>query len=180
MIRGVSYSKPLAAGALAALAFGGLLFVLRINAVSDLAKQRREMEAAEGTLRMQIAGLSAYESENLDALRRRISRIQGQLGTDGAWESIVRRLGGGWVADAGPRQDRGGYFLQAGTLTLVAHAVDEWPGIVDAVRDIEAVPGAVISGFEMKASGGGERRSLDKATIQLEIQTTHTQANLPK
>jgi hypothetical protein len=180
MTRGLSYSKPLAAGALAALAFGGVLFLLRLSARVDLAKQRQEAAAEEGRLRKQIDGLSAYESESLGALRRRIVRFQGQLGTDGTWERIVRRLGSAWVAESGPREDRKGYFLQAGTFTLVAHAVEEWPGIVDAVRDIEAIPGATICGFEMRASGSADRRSLEKTTIEVEIQMSQAEPKPPK
>jgi hypothetical protein len=180
MIRGISYSRPLAAGALAALSLVGGLFLLRMTARADLSKQRRVAEAAEGTLNRQMAGLSAYQSENLETLRRRIAHFQSQLGTDGTWERIVRRLGSAWVAECGTRQDRSGYYLQDGTFTLVAHAVDEWPGIVDAVRDIEAIPGAAVSGIEMKASGTAERRALDKTTIQVEVKVSRAETNLPK
>jgi hypothetical protein len=180
MIRGISYSKPIAAAAMGALALGGVLFLLRTSASARLSEQRREAAEAEGKIRRQIAGLSAYESGNLEDLHRRISRFRERLGTDGTWESLVRRLGSGWVAESGARDDRKGYFLQAGTLSLVAHTVEEWPVIVDAVRVIEAVPGVAVSGFEMRASGSGERRSLDKATVQVEIQASSTEASLIK
>jgi hypothetical protein len=179
MIRGISYSRPLLASALVAFSIAGVLSLVRLRTGASLAEQRRDAASAEQALRREVAGLSAYENVNLEALRRRASRFRERLGTDGTWETIVQRLGSGWVAESGPREDRSGFYVQPGTLTLVARAVDEWPGIVDAVRDIEAVPGAVISGFEMKASGG-DRRSLDKATIQVEIQASHTETNLPK
>jgi hypothetical protein len=180
MIRGVSYSKPLLATALVAISTAGGLSLLRLKTGARLSEQRRDAASAEQKLRGRIAGLSAYENENLEALRLRVSRFRGRLGTDGTWETIVRRLGSGWVAESGPREDRSGFFIQPGTLTLVAHAVEEWPGIVDAVGDIEAVAGAAISGFAMKASGSGVLRSLDKATIQVEIQASRTETNLPK
>ncbi len=180
MIRGISYSKPLVAAALVAFSLGGMLSLLRLTAGARLSEQRREAASDEQALRRQIAGLSAYENENLETLRRRVSRFRGRLGTDGTWETIVQRLGSGWVAESGPREDRSGFFIQPGTLTLVAHAVEEWPGIVDAVRDIEAVSGAAISRFEMKASGSGSQRSLDKAMIQVEIQASRAETNIPK
>lgn len=172
MTRGLIFSKPLAvAGAAALIAASAMLWV-RSSTQADLVALRRDGETAQRDLRNRVDSMSAFENDNLESLRRRVGRFRMHLGTEGTWDGLVRALGNGWSAEIGPRDDRGAYSVQLGTLTLVSHAVGEWPAIVGAAGQLEAMPGVGIAEFEMKTSGSGDRRSLDTARMVVVIQTT--------
>jgi hypothetical protein len=177
MIRGVAYSRPFAAAATAALIAAGAMFWIRLATHAKLSELRLHAANSERDLATRIGALSAYESDNVDALRRQVGLFRVRLGTDGTWDRLVRRLGGGWSAESGLREDKSGYSLQPGTFRLLSHAVGEWPDIVEAVKDLEAIPGVGIAEIEMKTSGSGDRRSLDTARILVLIQASRTGPN---
>jgi len=177
MTRGLIFSKALAAAAAAALIAASATYWVRAAAKTDLVAQRRQAATAERELRTRVDAMAAYESENLDSLRRQVGRFRTHLGTESTWDGLVRALGSGWSAEIGPRDDRGAYSIQLGTLTLVSHAVGEWPGIVDALGQLEAMPGVGIAEFEMKTSGSSDSRTLDTARMGVVIQTTRAVLN---
>jgi hypothetical protein len=177
MIRGISYSKGLAAAAAAALIAAGATLWMRVATKASLLDLRQRAVNAERDLRDRINAMSPYEDEDVIRLRRQVDQFRTHLGSDGTWEGLVRRLGAGWSAEVGSREDRGGYSVQLGTLTLQSHAVTEWPGIVDMTGQLEAMPGVGIAELEMKTSGSGDRRSLDTARIVVVIQTNQALLN---
>jgi hypothetical protein len=174
MTRGITYSKPLAGAAVAALVVAGALFCMREANAANRAGLRRHAESDERALEAQVSAMSAFEDENVAALRARVGRLRLQLGPDGTWERLVSRLGAGWGSEAGTREDKAGYSIQTGTVSVLSRGVDEWPAIVEAVGQMEAMPGVGIAEFEMKTSGSGDRRTLDTARMLVVIQTTRT------
>jgi hypothetical protein len=171
MIRGVQYSMPLAGAGVAALAAATVMAWLRFDLNAEIVEQRSSASIAEASLSSQIAAKSIYERERLDALREQIGRFRMRLGTDGTWERVVRQFGPGWNAEMGVRDDRSGYSIQYGIFELVSPTVADWPRIVEAVRESEAVPGVGIAEFEMKASGGPGKRMLDLVRILVVVET---------
>jgi hypothetical protein len=172
MIRGIAYTKPLAAAAVAALAAAGGLFWMRTANAADRAGLRLRAESEERTLQARVSAMSAFDSKNVDELRTQVSRLRKQLGTKGAWERIVTRLGVGWASEAATKEDKAGYSVQTGTFSVLSHGVDEWPAIVETVGQLEAIPGVGIAGFEMNTSGSGDRRTLDTARMLVVVQTS--------
>jgi hypothetical protein len=179
MTRGVAYSKPLAVAAAAALAGAFVLLWARMATDASLSQARLHAASAEGDLTTRVTAMSAYASENLDALRRQVGNFRVHLGAEDTWEGIVRLVGNGWIAEPGPKEERNGYSVQLGTLKLGSHSVGDWPEIVDTVKALEATPGVGIAEFEMKTSGSGDRRSLDTARILVVIQASRTRPNPP-
>lgn len=171
MIRGVQYSSPLAALAALALVSTVAMSWLRLDLNAEIVEQRRGASIAEASLSRQIAAKSTFEREHLEALREQVGRFQVQLGTDGTWERVVRQFGPGWNAKLGAREDRSGYSIQYGTFELMSPSVADWPRIIEAVKDSEAIPGAGIAEFQMKASGGPGKRTLDLVRILVAFQT---------
>lgn len=171
MIRGVQYSLPFAAVGVAALAATGSMIWLRFDLEARIAGQRRRASIAEASLSSQIAAKSMYERECLETLHSQVSRFRERLGTDGTWERAVGQFGSGWNAELGARDDRSGYSIQYGTLRLISPTLADWPRIIGAVRDSEAIPGVGIAEIEMKASGSRGQRTLDLVRILLAIKT---------
>jgi hypothetical protein len=174
MIRGIQYSRPLvAAGAVAVVASCTMIWLsLELNA--KISEQRRRASSLEASLSGQIAAKSVYESEDLDALRDKVGRFRVRLGSEGTWERLVRQFGDGWTAESGPKDDKNGYCIQYGTFKLLSPAVADWPKIIEAVKDSEAIPGVGVAEIEMKSSGGHDRRSLDLVRILVAVQTSRT------
>jgi len=96
MIRGVQYSKPLAAGA-AAVAIAGSMMIWQHHELSaKISEQRRRAAIAESNLEGEVAAKSMYESEYLNALREQMSRSRKAPGAG---------LSGGLETDGLPNQD---------------------------------------------------------------------------
>jgi len=171
MIDGVAYSKKRAAvsatGLCAAFAMAWLLH----HTGGESREQLRRTADLERNMAGQIAALSDCEGQSLDALRAQVGRFRVQLGPEGAWGRVVRQFGKGWTADAGARDDRDGYSVQAGTFRLLSPATSDWPRIIEAVKASEQLPGVGIVGFEMKTSGDREHRSVSLVKVELAVQT---------
>jgi hypothetical protein len=172
MIRGIRYRRSLAIFGAAAVIAACASYRLRITLNAQIAERRLRASAQEASISRQIAEKIMYDDGRLRELRERVSRFRVTLGGEGTWDSLVRRLGNGWSAESGPMEDRGGYSVQYGTIKLLSHTVSEWPRIVEAVRDTEAMPGVGVAELEMKASGDRERRSLDLVRILVAVQTS--------
>jgi hypothetical protein len=143
---------------------------------ANIAQQRRLAAVAEAKLTSEITAKSMYEGESLDALREQVGRSRVQLGDPGTWGRLVRQFGDGWTAESGPTEDRGGYVIRYGTVRLLAPSVTDWPRIVEAVKDSEAMRGVGIAEFEMRASGDRDRRSLDLVRILVAVQSSRTES----
>jgi hypothetical protein len=168
MTRGVAYSKPLAVAAMIALGAAGTMLWARLATEAGLSKLRRDSAADKRALQTRIAAMSDCETENVDSLRREVSRFRVNLAAFGTWESLASSLG--------PKEERNGYSIQLGTLRLLSHAVGEWPEIVSTVGRLEALPGVGIAELEMKTSGTGDRRSLETTRILVVIQASREAA----
>jgi hypothetical protein len=177
MIRGIEYSKPLAAAGFTALVAAGAMFWMRTAASRMLSEQRRHAAVAESELETRIGAMSKFESENVEALRLQVKRVRLHLAADGTWGRLVGRLGSGWVADGASMEDRNGYSIQSGAFRLRSHAVGEWPEIVEAVKDLEAMPGVGVAELEFRATGNGVHRSLDTARIVVVVQAIQAGSN---
>ena len=171
MIRGVKFSRRLAAVAAAAAAAAFASAWHREALASDIAVERRRAADLEQQFAGRMGAIEMYSDEKLRALREQVGHSRVRLGEAGTWGRLVSRLGQGWASQPGPAEDRGGYSIQFGTLRLVATATADWPKIVDAVRISEATPGVRILELEMRASGDQDRRSLDLVRILLEVQS---------
>jgi hypothetical protein len=177
MTRGIAYSKPLVAAGAAALVAASAMFWMHRATSAKISELRRHAATEESDLLNRINAMSAYESENVDSMRRQVGRFRMHLGTEATWDILVSRLGNRWVVDKGSKEEKGIYSVQLVTLRLVSHAVGEWPSIVEAVGQLEAIPGVGIAEFEMKTSGADDRRSLDTARILVAIQTSRAALN---
>ena len=175
MIRGVQYSLPLAAAGAAALVAVGSMMWLRLGLSSEIVEQRRLASVAETSLSSQIAAKSMYERERLEELREQIGRFRVRLGADGTWDSVVSRIGLGWYAEPGTRNERGTYSIQYGTLKLMSPTVADWPRVIEAVGESEAIPGVGIAEIEIKASGVRGQRTLELVRILVAVQTRHAE-----
>jgi hypothetical protein len=173
MTRGVAFSKPLALGAATAMAVVCVLFWVRIAKKKEVFEQRREGVVVEAGLSSQIAAKSEFESSNLGELRKRADQF---LGGGGTWQRAMGRLGSAWLAGPVRRDEKAWCTMQTAAMSLSSHSVREWPDIVSAVRDLEAIPGVDVAEFEMKSSGTGDRRSLDAARILLVVRTAPSAA----
>lgn len=178
MNRGVTYSRPLAAGATAAAAIAGLLLCMRLSTDAQLSVLRSKAAAADASASVRIQGLSRFSQGNLDALRRRVGSFRVRLGADDTLEKVTRRLGGDWVADPESREERDGYSLVSVTFRVLAHSVSEWPEIVRTVQDLETTPGVGIAAFEMRTSGAGGRRILESASMTVVVRSARVVSNL--
>jgi hypothetical protein len=175
MIKGVQYSKALAGCAAVSVIAACAMSWRHLELGADIAQQRRRAADAESKLTSEIAGKSMYEGESLDALRDQVGRTRIQLGDAGTWSRLVRQFGDGWSAESGPTEDKGGYEIRYGTIRLLAPSVADWPKIVEAVRDSEAMRGVGIAEFEMRTSGDRDRRSLDLVRILVAVQSSRTE-----
>ncbi len=177
MIRGVHFSRRLAAVAVAAGIAACASAWDRGNLTSSLAEQRRRAADFEGQSASRMDAVKMYSDEKLLALRERVGLSRVRLGGAGTWGRLVRQLGQEWASDPGASEDRGGYSVQFGTFRLLAPATNDWPKIVDAVRESEATPGVRIVELEMKASGDHDRRSLDLVRLLMEVQSSRSGSN---
>jgi hypothetical protein len=176
MIKGVQYSRALAGGAAASVIAACAMSWRHFELSANVAQQRRRAAVAESKLTSEIAARSMYEGESLDALREQVVRSRVQLGDAGTWGRLVTRFGDGWTAETGPTEDKGGYVIRYGTIRLLAPSVADWPKIVEAVRDSEAMRGVGIAEFEMRTSGDRDRRSLDLVRILVAAQSSRTES----
>jgi hypothetical protein len=177
MIRGVQYSKPLAAGGAAAVIAASMLIWQHHELSANISEQRRRAEVAESNLESEVAAKSMYESEYLDALRDQMRRSRVQLGDEGTWGRLVRRLGDRWSAEPGQTDEKGGQSTRYGTMRLLSPTVTDWEKIVEAVTNSEETPGVGIAELEMKTSGSRDHRTLDLVRILVAIQTSRTGEN---
>lgn len=177
MIRGVQYSKPLAAGAAAVAIASSMLIWQHHELGAKISEQRRNAAIAESNLESEVAAKSMYESEYLNALRDQMSRSRVQLGDEGTWGRLVRRLGDRWSAEPGQMDGKGGQSIRYGTMRLLLPTVTDWAKIVEAVTNSEEIPGVGIAELEMKTSGSRDRRTLDLVRILIAIQTRRTGEN---
>lgn len=174
MIRGIEYSKPLAAACATAIIASCTMAWLRVGLNAKISEQRRRASTLESNLTGQMEAKSEYDDENLNALRERVGRLRTQLGPDGTWERVAGQFGDGWKSEPGPSDDKNGYSVRYGTFKLLSPAVTDWAKIVEAVRNSEAIPGVAIAEFEMKTSGGRDRRSLDLVRILVAVRTSRS------
>jgi len=177
MIKGVQYSKPLAAGGAAAVIAAFVAIWQHFELGANISEQGRSAAIAESNLRSEVAAKSMFESEDLKALRDRMSRSRIQFGDEGTWGRLVRRVGDRWSAEAGPTDDKGGTSTRYGTIRLLSPSVTDWARIVEAVTDSEETPGVGVAEFEMRTSGSRDRRSLDLVRILIAIQTSRVGEN---
>jgi hypothetical protein len=171
MTRGVSYSRWCAAASAAGVGAALFAVLLHHHEIRGRSGRLEEIAAQENDLLAQIAAKSGFDRPAMEALRARVGRFRIHLGPDGSWDRAVRLMGKAWAADAGAREDREGYSVQAGTFRLQSPATNDWPQIVDAVRALGQIPGVGVIGFEMRTSGERERRSVELVEILVAVQT---------
>jgi hypothetical protein len=168
MTRGFAFSRPLAFGAVAAMAAVCVLFCVRTAKKTEVLDQRRQGGVVEAELSAQITAKSEFETSNLGELRKHAVLF---LGSAGTWERVTGRLGSAWIAGPVQRDEKAGCTVQTGTMNLLSHSVRAWPDIISAVRDLESIPGVDVAEFEMKTSGAVDRRSVDVARMLLVVRT---------
>jgi hypothetical protein len=171
MIRGVSYSKPLAAAGAASIVAACAMYWLRAGAAVNLEDGRRRAFGLEGELAAQIVAWSGFDDGKLSALRDQVKLFRVRLGPAGTWERLIAHLGDRWTEEGTSRDDRNGCTIQLGAFSLKSPSVTDWPRIVEALRDSEALPGVGITEFQMKASGSREHRSIDLVRFRVAVRT---------
>jgi hypothetical protein len=171
MIRGVTYSDRLLALCIAAVGAVCAMAWLRQHLEGDWLEQRRRAADLEGVLSRQVTAMSDCDDSHLNALRALVDRFRGQLGTEDPWGRLVLLFGKDWTAEPGPRDQGAGYLTQIGTFVMLAPSVSDWPGIVDAVRSAEQLPGVGIAGLEMRSTGDRDHRSLETVKIVVAIRS---------
>jgi hypothetical protein len=176
MIKGVQYSKALAGGAAASVIAACAMSWRHLELGASIARQRQRAAVAEAKLTSEIAARSMYEGESLEALRDQVGRSRIRLGDAGTWGRLVGQLGDGWAADSGATEDKAGYVIRYGTIRLLAPSIADWPRIVGAVKDSEAMRGVGIAEFEMRTSGDHDRRSLDLVRILVAVHSSRTES----
>src|SRR5208283_5282899 len=171
VIRGCTCRRSRAAAcALAAFALAAA-FGLRRHTAGELSELLRRDSAREADLSAKIAGLGPCEAADLEELRDRVRGMRSRLGAPDTWDRLLSVLGGAWAGGSLNLDERDGYAIGAGTVTLRQPSTSDWPAIVDAVRIIETVPGARVCGFEMRTSGDRERRAVDLVSVAVSTQT---------
>jgi hypothetical protein len=169
MTKGVAYSMHASALSATGLVAACAMMFAHLHIASEKTEQRRRAVHHEDDLSGRIAAKSDCEDSRLDALRARVGSFRGRLGPEDAWERIVRQFGKDWTAEAGPMDILDGYSFQVGTFLLVSPAISDWPGIIEAVKTAEQLPGVGIASIEMKSSGNREHRALDLVKIVVAI-----------
>ena len=171
MIRGCSYRKSRAfVCAAAALAFGAAC-MLRRHTAGGLSARMAQNADREATLRGRMAALGPCDLKDVEELRTKVSGMRSRLGAADTWDRLIRSLGAAWEAGPLERKEKEGYAVCAGTLRLRQPSTSDWAAIIDAVRAIEAVPGASVSGFEMRTSGDRVRRAVDVVSVAVSTET---------
>jgi hypothetical protein len=178
MTRGVVYSKGLATASAVAIAAAGTTFWLSAQLKSKIVERQHGAASLVASLSAQIVAKSEFEDERLEMLRDRVRRIKLQLGTDDTWDCMLRKFGDRWAVEPGQKENRKGSSVQRGVFRLRSPKVTDWPEIIEAVKDAEALPGVEIVEFEMKTSGSLARRSLDSVTAHVAVQTRRNGSNL--
>jgi hypothetical protein len=178
MTRGFEYSRLLAAAASGAVAVAGGMFWLHVALKARWSEHLRRASSVEARMSEQVAALSEFEAEKLEALRSKVGRVRVQLGPEDTWERLIAKLGDSWAVEAGHREERTGCSVQCGVFRLKSPVVSDWPAIVEALKDSEALPGVGIAEIEMQTSGNLERRSLDYVRILVTVQAARRGANL--
>jgi len=177
MTRGLVFSKALASASSAAVAVACAALWLHAHLGSAISERQRLAADVGSGLAAQIAAKSDFEGARLDALRDRVRRTRLLLGAEDTWDRLVRRFGGRWTVESGPRDERSGSSVQFGTFRLISPVLADWPEIVETLGDSEALPGVGITGIEMRTSGGVERRSLDLVTVRVAVQMSRRGGN---
>jgi hypothetical protein len=136
-----------------------------------ISEERSRAATVEANLNAEIAANSMYDSTSLTALRDRVGRSRIRLGDEATWGRLAGRFGEGWTVEAGAADEKGEHSIQYGTIRLQSPSVADWPKIVEAVADLEAMPGVGIAELEMTSSGGRDRRSLDLVRILVAVHT---------
>jgi hypothetical protein len=176
---GITYSKPMAGTAIASLLAALAMAWAYSGLKSDAEGRRRRVSEQDASLASQLAERAPYENSNLEALRAEVGRFKIQLGREGTWDTLAAMVGERWTAEPGQHEDKEGYSIRYGSLSLLAPETGDWPTIVDVVRKCEATPGVEVSGIEIKTSGSRERRSMDLVRLAVAVETNRTIANTP-
>lgn len=171
MTRGVSFSRPLAAAAAAALAAVCAVAGAHAELRSLTSFRMGRATELERSLREQIEAKSGCDRDRLEALHEQVSRLRVQVGAEDTWNRMIRIFGDAWSTETLSREDRSGCSFQTGVMRLKSPSLADWPGIVEAVRACEGLPGVGIAEFEMKTSGTRERRELDSVRIVVVVQS---------
>jgi hypothetical protein len=175
MIRGVVYSKHLLVVSAIGIAAACTMALVRYHVASEWKERLRRISDLEALLSKQIAARSDCRDIVLNTLRARVGTFRSQLGSENAWECLVRQFGNGWTAEAGPRDGRDGYSVQIGTLIMLSPIASDWPAIVESIRTAEQLSGVRIARIEMKSSGSREHRVVDLVKIVVAIQSRRTE-----
>ncbi len=169
MNRGFTCSRDsaLLASAAAAAAAGALLLWAHLG--STLAAHLGRSASVEGDLLGRIAARSDYTSERLASLRAEVGRLRSHLGDAGAWESVGRVFGVRWRSEAGPWVKTGDLATRTGSFSMISPTVADWAKILETIGKLEAIPGAGVVEFQMKAGGGREQGSLDTVRVLVSV-----------
>ena len=171
MKKGVVCSRyPLFA---AASAFGlaiGLLW-MRASLKAEVARIMRSDAADESAVASQIAAISGCKDEDLELLSAKIGHIRLQMGDGGTWTQIEAKLGSQWRPQGASWTEKSGFSLRTEILERQHPEIDDWPEIARAVKAWEAIPGVSVVAFQIKTSGGRDRRILDAVTVTLSVRS---------
>jgi hypothetical protein len=170
----IAYSGRLAIGALVSAALGCAALVIHAQLASRISGCLSHFAEVDADLSARITAGSEFENDRLETLRARVSRFRLQLGPSDTWERLANALGSDWTAEVGQREDASACSVQHGQFTMKSPALSDWPGIVERVRKVEALPGVAVAEFEMKTSGGRDRRAVDLVRILVSVQTRRT------
>jgi hypothetical protein len=178
MTRGLAYSRAPAAACSAAVAAACAALWLHAHVGSVISERQRRAAALEEGVSAQIAAMSEYDAERLEALRDRVGRARLLLGKEDTWGRLVRRFGERWAIEPGPAEERNGSAVQYGTFRLKSPVLADWPGIIETLGESEAMPGVGITGIEMRSGGGLEQRAFVSVIVRVAVQARRGDGNL--
>jgi hypothetical protein len=171
MTKGISCSRSLSVVAGAAFGVAAALYWMCSSLRGDVSERVRGYVVFESELSSQIAANSKYSDENLDALRANVGRIRLRLGDGLTWSRLEAKMGERWALQGTSHSEVNGYSTRTGAIERQSPDVGDWPEIVAAVEEWEAIPGVSVTAVEMKTSGSSDRRSLDTARFLVSVRT---------
>jgi len=176
MIRGVAFSRPLAAAAAVGWVSTAGAEWLRLEDLSQRARGERAREDLASNVSRQIAAKEDFDNKKMNSELRSAGESNPRLLSVDEWSAFMREIGAGWSLTFDPMDAHGDYSVQRATLRLRSPDVGDWPHIVAAVKAAEKRPGLRVLAIKLKAGGDQQRRSMEEAEIVLSIGWMRTPA----
>jgi hypothetical protein len=98
-----------------------------------------------------------------------VARFRSLLGPKDTLETVITRLGKGWIANPAPVNHRDGFSVELSTFRRISPTIEDWQKDIDIVGALESLPGVGIVSFEMKTSGALDGRKVERMEIIAEM-----------